>query len=488
MNVPQQMDIRGMTFDPNNANVRALQAQRPHDWMKVMGASQGLQNAGPQNVQPVSPFAQQHAHMFQGGAGAAQQRLNELQSQGLLNATQDMKAAAFGQMIGNLEKEANPLAKLIPAATSAASKAFAPAIKGFTRATAQGASPAYAAGRAAAGQVMSSSLGRGAVNTAAAVPGAVSSAGKMLANAPEATGKFLTNATRRAGNLIDPAGQAGSKITEFLGANNRAGNFANKVIGGGALAIGANKMLGGGGEEGGGQAGLPPGALNMSATGGARAAGGDAGGGLMGMWNNLPVEARYAIGAGVPLALLGGLAGMRGNTGAGLGLGALGLGAAGLGLAGSGAFGDGARRMVGQGANALYNMVGGGSGGDLRGQLNALKGLSPEFGTTMLMGRDPKLTSEQARGAYDFLTTNPAVESFLPGIENASVRPSAAVKAGALIAKKMAEAERDGRCWKGYEAVPGVKPYSRGSCRPVNAQKDTNSPKPEAAGDEKSDN
>ena len=385
-----------------------------------------------------------------------------------------MTTIEFGFAVGSLEKEANPLAKLIPAATSAASKAFAPAIKGFTRATAQGASPAYAAGRAAAGQVMSSSLGRGAVNTAAAVPGAVSSAGKMLANAPEATGKFLTNATRRAGNLIDPAGQAGSKITEFLGANNRPGNFANKVIGGGALAIGAGKMLGDG-EEGGG---IDPAAVQMSAGAGAAPAAAGAGGagmgGLMGMWNNLPVEARYAIGAGVPLALAGGLMGMRGNTGAGLGLGALGLGAAGLGLAGSGAFGDGARRMVGQGANALYNMVGGSSGGDLRSQLSALKGLSPEFGTTMLMGRDPKLTSQQARGAYDFLTTNPAVESFLPP----------AVKAGALIAKKMAES----RCWKGYEAVPGAKPYSRGSCRPVNAQKDTNSPKPEAAGDDKSDN
>lgn len=301
---------------------------------------------------------------------------------------------------------------------------------------------------------------------------AVTGAGKMLANAPEATGKFLTNATRRAGNLVDPAGQAGSKVTEFLGANNRAGNFANKVIGGGALAVGANKMLGGG-ESGGG---IEPTAAPMSAGAAPAAAGaGGAGmGGLMGMWNNLPVEARYAIGAGIPLALMGGLAGMRGNTGTGLGLGALGLGAAGLGLAGSGAFGDGARRMVGQGANALYNMVGGSSGGDLRSQLSALKGLSPEFGTTMLMGRDPKLTSQQARGAYDFLTTNPAVESFLPP----------AVKAGALIAKKMAES----RCWKGYEAVPGAKPYSRGSCRPVNAQKDTNSPKPEAAGDDKSDN
>lgn len=299
------------------------------------------------------------------------------------------------------------------------------------------------------------------------VPG-LRQAGKMLAGAPEATGKFLTNTTRRAGNLMDPAGQAGSKVTEFLGANNRAGNFANKVIGGGALAIGANKLVGGGADGG-----IDPAAVQMSAAPAAAPAapassgGGNALTGLMDMWNKLPTEARYAIGAGIPLALAGGVMGMRGNTGMGLGMGALGLGAAGLGLAGSGAFGDGARRMVGQGANALYGMINRGPS-DPRAQIAALRKLSPEFGTTMLMGRDPKLTSQQARGAYDFLTSNPALDSLLP-----------AVKAGALMAKKMAKS----RCWSGYEAVPGVKPYSRGSCRPVNAQKDTDSPKPEAAGE-----
>lgn len=408
-----------------------------------------------------------------------------------------MTTTEFGFAVGALEKEANPLARLLPAARSAVSgvaQKAAPVVQnaanaaaGFGKNVATGFARPNAPTFGSAGMA----AGQAARNLPGNVAGAVTGAGQMLAGAPEATGKFLTNTTRRAGNLMDPAGQAGSKITEFLGANNRAGNFANKVVGGGALALGANQMLGGG--EGGG---VDPAAVQMSAGAGAApagagaapaaaGAGGGAGmGGLMGAWNNLPVEARYAIGAGVPLALMGGLAGMRGNMGAGLGMGALGLGAAGLGLAGSGAFGDGARRMVGQGANALYGMVSGGNNGDLRGQLSALKGLSPEFGTTMLMGRDPNLTSQQARGAYDFLTTNPMVESFLPGIENASVRPSAAVKAGALIAKKMAEA--DGRCWKGYEAVPGVKPYSRGSCRPVKAQKDTPNPKSEAAGDEKS--
>ena len=355
------------------------------------------------------------------------------------------------------------------AVSSAAQKAFAPGIKGYERAISQGATPAFAAGRALKGQVMSSGVGRGAVGAA-----------EMLANAPEATGRFMTNAARRAGNLMDPAGRAGSAAMDAIGASRRSGNLTNKLIGGGTLAGGyvAGKNYLGGGEAGAG-AGAAPAAMAGGSTGGA--GGGE---GLMGMWNSLPMEARYAIGAGVPLALAGGLMGMRGNTGAGLGLGALGLGAAGLGAAGSGVFGDGARRMVGQGANSLYGMIGGG-GGDMRSQLNALKGLSPEFGTTMLMGKDPtgKLTSEQARGAYDFLTSNPAASAFLPGIENASVRPGSVMKAGAALAEKLSER----RCWKGYEAVPGVKPFSRGSCRPVNAQKDTKNPKPTAAGDSDSD-
>jgi hypothetical protein len=393
-----------------------------------------------------------------------------------------MNAREFGLELGNdFEKDAigAALGRLGAAATSAAQKAVAPAVKGFTRATAQGASPAYAAGRALRGQVMSSGVGRGAVN-----------AGQMLASAPEATGKFVTNTARRAGNLMDPAGRAGSVAMDAIGASQRGGNLTNKLVGAGALtggyAAGKNYLSGGEADQEGGGGGfaVPPtgaGAAPGIASGGGAGAG-NSGAGLMGMWNSLPMEARYAIGAGVPLALAGGLMGMRGNTGAGLGLGALGLGAAGLGLAGSGAFGDGARRLVGQGANSLYGMIGGGGGGgDMQSQLNALKGLSPEFGTTMLMGKDPtgQLTSQQARGAYDFLTTNPAASAFLPGIENASVRPGSVMKAGAALAEKLSER----RCWKGYEAVPGVKPFSRGSCRPVNAQKDTDSPKPEAAGD-----
>lgn len=189
-------------------------------------------------------------------------------------------------------------------------------------------------------------------------------------------------------------------------------------------------------------------------------------GGLMGMWNSLPIEARYAIGAGVPLALAGAFMGGRGNTGLGAGLGALGLGAAGLGAAGAGLFGDGARRLVGQGANGLYSLLGGGNSGNPMDQINALSQLSPEFGTTMLMGRDPNMTSQQGRQMYDFLTHNRnIIEQLLPQLQNASVT---GVKQGSALEFGMKIA---GRCWTGYEPVPGKKPYSNDSCRPVGSKK-----------------
>lgn len=197
-------------------------------------------------------------------------------------------------------------------------------------------------------------------------------------------------------------------------------------------------------------------------------------GGLMGMWNSLPVEARYAIGAGVPLALAGAFMGGRGNYGAGGAMGALGLGAAGLGAAGAGMFGDGARRMVGQGANSLYGMMGGGGGGPMD-QINSLGRLSPEFGTTMLMGRDPNMNSAQGRQMYDFLTHNRnIIEQLMPQLQNASttgVKQSAALEFGKIA----------GRCWKGYEPVPGKAPYSDGSCRPVGSKKKTDKKEKKAA-------
>jgi hypothetical protein len=190
--------------------------------------------------------------------------------------------------------------------------------------------------------------------------------------------------------------------------------------------------------------------------------------GLMGMWNSMPTEARYAIGAGVPLALAGAFMGGRGNYGMGGAMGALGLGAAGLGAAGAGMFGDGPRRMVGQGANALYGMMGGGKGGNPMDQINALGQLSPEFGTTMLMGRDPNMSSDQGRQMYDFLTHNKnIIEQLMPQLQNASLT---GVKQGSALEFGMKVA---GRCWTGYEPVPGKKPYSNDSCRPVGSKKKT---------------
>lgn len=195
------------------------------------------------------------------------------------------------------------------------------------------------------------------------------------------------------------------------------------------------------------------------------------GGGISGLWNSIPMEARYAIGAGVPLMLAGGLMGGRG----GMGLGALGLGAAGLGAAGAGYLGDGPRRLVGQGANALYNAFSSGAN-DPMSQIRTLGSLSPEFGTTALMGRMPGVDSNQARGMYDMLTQNQnLIEPLLQQLQSNSVGPMtkqfsdtrSLQKIGADFAAQM----KQSRCWEGYEAVPGAKAYSRGSCRPVGSKK-----------------
>lgn len=305
-------------------------------------------------------------------------------------------------------------------------------------------------------------------------------------------GQFTTDTTRNLLNTADDLGRhafsgpgkaapAGSKLGDKIvrpiqteagrafGTNPMGDklNPMNLAVGGGTL-YGAGKATGliGSGDEpsAAGVAQQTQQANRMQHSMNTQGGQGGSGGGLMGAWNNLPIEARYAIGAGVPLALAGAFMGGRGQGALGGTLGALGLGAAGLGAAGAGMFGDGARRMVGQGANALYNLAGG--GGDVRGQLNTLRGLSPEFGTTALMGRDPNMSSQQARGMYDFLTSNQdAIERMLPQLENNSVKSGSDVqRAGAELAHKLA------RCWKGYEPVPGKKPYSNDSCRPVGSK------------------
>jgi len=147
------------------------------------------------------------------------------------------------------------------------------------------------------------------------------------------------------------------------------------------------------------------------------------GGGLMDMWNNLPIEARYAIGAGVPLALMGAFAGGNGNSGLGMGMGAAGLGLAGLGAAQGGYFG---KNMQG-GAQSIMNMLNG-------------------------RGQDPHYSAYLQGQLGNDLETN----------STRSVKKSSSLQSfGALVEKTSA-----GRCWTGYEPVPGKAPYSNDSCRP----------------------
>jgi len=335
----------------------------------------------------------------------------------------------------------------------------------------------------------------------AAVGNRISGAGKTLANkAVDATkfvgsvGQVAQDATRHGLNYADDAaryamngpnraaatgGKLGDRVVRPV--QTAAGQvFGTSPLGDKLnplnVATGAGTMYGGAqatGLVGGGAEPTPDALANQqSATqamaqqqGEANPQAAAANGGLMGMWNSLPIEARYAIGAGVPLAMAGAFMGGRGNYGMGGAMGALGLGAAGLGAAGAGMFGDGPRRMVGQGANALYGMMGGGKGSNPMDQINALGQLSPEFGTTMLMGRDPNMNSDQGRQMYDFLTHNKnIIEQLMPQLQNASVT---GVKQGSALEFGMKVA----RCWKGYEPVPGKKPYSNDSCRPVGSKK-----------------
>ncbi|NBT76406.1 hypothetical protein EBZ80_17505 [bacterium] len=286
----------------------------------------------------------------------------------------------------------------------------------------------------------------------------------VMGNGPRAAGQRFGDAT------VGRTQAMAKHIPEYLGggtsAMTNARNPLNLAVGAGTGAAGlhyGSQLLGGGGGEP-SEGNINAQQMNTQLAQGQHMEAAPNNGGLMGMWNSLPIEARYAIGAGVPLALAGAFMGGRGNAGLGGAMGALGLGAAGLGAAGAGMFGDGPRRMVGQGANALYGLAGG--GGNPMDQINALSKLSPEFGTTMLMGRDPNMNSEQGRQMYDFLTHNRnIIEQLMPQLQNASVN---GVKQGSALSfgEKIA-----GRCWKGYEPVPGKKPYSNDSCRPVGSKK-----------------
>jgi hypothetical protein len=283
---------------------------------------------------------------------------------------------------------------------------------------------------------------------------------------PSGTGAFGRNPIP-APTRLGPGGMG--PAAPGFGARNIAAPDANPLsvrnlgIGAGTVAGGyeAGKGLLGGGASAGAAAANPAAAqaMNQTSTGG---------GGAGGFLSNMPKEMQYALAAGVPLALLGAYAGGRGNMMGGLGMGALGLGAAGLGAAGAGYFGDGARRFVGQGANSLMGLFGAGKDGDIMGQIKQLSRLSPEFGVTMLMGRNPGLSREEAQKMYEFLTQNQdSISKMMPAVTGAQ---TPVVKAGAVIGTIL-KIEKAARCWKGYEPVPGKKPYSNDSCRPTGNKK-----------------
>lgn len=276
-------------------------------------------------------------------------------------------------------------------------------------------------------------------------------------NGPGGYGPSLPKPTRMGPGGYGPA-TAGFGARNIPAPNANPMTARNVGIGAGTL-YGAGRytgMIGGGGEA------APAAAEGAYMPHISDVPGGAGGGGFL---SGIPKEMQYAAAAGIPLALLGAYHG----GGLGMGMGALGLGALGLGAAGSGYFGDDARRLVGQGAHGLMNFFGGGKDGDIMGQIEQLSNLSPEFGVTMIMGKNPGMSREEALQMYQFLTQNKGtIAKMLPQVTGAQ---TPVVKSGAAIAIALKLEEKMARCWKGYEPVPGKKPYSNDSCRPAGSGK-----------------
>lgn len=368
-------------------------------------------------------------------------------------------------------------------ALEAGKKMVAPGVAGYRATKATGGSTARAAGRAVAEQAKAT--GRVAAKGVEAVKNspAAQAAGKRVSDftSPLSTpvgrlGQYTTDVSRNALNfgeelfnkargnpqMFGPGGLGDRMISPTL-ANPRS--FRNVAVGSGVLYGGARALglTGGGSAEDSVYTPVAPGAAmptpmpNYTPNGG-------------GFLSGIPKEMQYAAMAGVPLALLGGYMG----GGKGLGLGALGVGALGLGAAGSGYFGDDARRLVGQGANSLMGLFGGNQNGDIMSQIEQLSNLSPEFGVTMLMGKNPGISREEAEQMYHFLTQNKSTIAKMAPMVTGAQTPMA--KAGALMAVS-AVLDKKARCWKGYEPVPGKAPYSNGSCRPMGSKKKKNEKK-----------
>lgn len=362
-------------------------------------------------------------------------------------------------------------------------KMVAPGTSAYQAAKATGKSTARALGEATKDQTVAAGKALQTAGKAVYDSPTAQAAGKRVADATAPVtsrvgrlGQFTTDLSRNALNMGDeavarmrnpgknrPAG-GGWGLGDRLISPTDANPMSLRNVGvGTGVAYGGARSLGltGGASSPEDSVYTPvaPGAAMPTPTPNYTASSG--GGGFLG---GIPKEMQYAAAAGIPLALLGAYMG----GGKGMGMGALGLGALGLGAAGSGYFGDDARRLVGQGANSLMGLFGGNQNGDMLSQIEQLSNLSPEFGVTMLMGKNPGMTREDAEQMYHFLTQNKGVISKMAPMIMGARTPMA--KAGALLAVS-AELEKAARCWKGYEPVPGKAPYSDNSCRPVGSGK-----------------
>lgn len=237
-------------------------------------------------------------------------------------------------------------------------------------------------------------------------------------------------------------------------------------------------------------------------------------------WNNMSPEAQLAFGLGVPLAVIGLLSG---NVGGFL-LGAVGLGTAGIAAAGSGMFGDTAQ-------TAAESVTGSKTPEPIKPlsddeQLSVVRGLSSATNPMEYVGAnknefmqiadlsDDRLIAiaqqfdpQTRAGLVKILTKfNEDIDSGMATLDKLPelMRPAAAAiklpkgvsledipqlktkvermlqilngnqatsanNAGAYIQNDLIP--KIARCWKGYEPVPGKKPYSEDSCRPQGSKK-----------------
>ena len=240
-----------------------------------------------------------------------------------------------------------------------------------------------------------------------------------------------------------------------------------------------------------------------------------------GAWDKLPQESKWAVGLGVPVAIIGLLTALMSRGGGGMAggglLAMLGLGAAGIGAANAGLLGDDARRMVGQGAVGLAGLTGksvptaaavtaglSGSGGQASGvrdamnaqnsagtrggwaagqaeidksraQIDQLTGLGQQAGTTALMGLPgSQQTSQEAGDQFAQLQNkstelsdpqylyNQAQAQTMQGLQEADAKPTM-LGSGGLTAMLQARErlQKEGPRW-GNLASRGVNSLREG--------------------------